>query len=74
MFTVFQDLDTNVCSLLCATVKGLAKGDCESHSRGKTERMGVQMFQHSVHCQYQTAMTWDLCQKIIKVRLLFLPA
>lgn len=25
------------------------------------------MFQHSGHCQYQTAMTLDLCQKIIKV-------
>lgn len=29
------------------------------------------MFQHSLHCQYQTAMTVDLCQKIIKVRLFF---
>lgn len=73
MFTVFPDLDTNVCSLRCVTVTGLAKGDCESHSHGITERMQVQMFQPSVYSVSDSHDSGSVPEKN-KSKALFVPA
>lgn len=69
MFTLLQTL-TQICVYFDVQqfqFKRISKKGLWKSQPCKAERMGVQMFQHSGHCQYQTAMTLDLCQKIIKV-------